>query len=178
MEHKTPLERHIDSMKQKQLISFGDLVKLNNFSNTKNELNVGSYITFQYNHKDNKNVFNKVPFILVTNYSPYHVSGINLLHLNIPLRARLFDVVGKSTNLKHLHHELHTLSSTHYMPYFQSFSFKNFGSHIMSFDKEHHELLAKLPLVPVNNSIDIKHKQPDVIKPNKYVVQPKFIKQV
>ena len=64
------------------------------------------------------------------------------------------------------------------MPYFQSFSFKNFGSHIMSFDKEHHELLSKLPLVPVNNSIDIKHKQPDVIKPNKYVVQPKFIKQV
>ena len=152
MIQKSTLEKHIDTLNKKKLISLPDLIKLNNYNKSANKLEIGKYATFQYNHRDKKNVFNSLPFILVTNYSPYHVSGINLLHLNIPLRAKLFDVVEKNNDVNLLHHHLHHLSNTHYLPYFQTFSFKQFTSHILTFDKEHHSLLNKLPIVPILNN--------------------------
>ncbi len=160
MEHKSILDKHIETLRNKKMISLPDLIKLNQFNKKQNNINVGEYITFQYKHTNNKNIFNKLPFILITNYSQHHVSGINLLHLNYPLRTNLFNFIEKNDDVKQLHHHLNMLSKTHYAPYFQSFSFKNFESHVLSFTKEYHDILHKLPIVPVNTSININKTNP------------------
>lgn len=180
MQQKTALERHIDTLNKKKIISFPDLVKLNNYNKTNNELGIGKYITFQYNHSDKKSIFNKIPFIIVTNYSQHHVTGINLLHLNIPVRTRLFDIVEKNNDINILQHQLQHIANTHLSPYTQSFSFKKFQSHILTFNKEHHNLLSKLPFVPKDISKDIKKIEPShsnkVVQKN--VIQPNIVRQV
>lgn len=177
MEQKSSLDRHIENISNKKIISFSDLIKLNNYNKKSHELSVGKYVTFQYNHPNNKNIFNKLPFLLVTDYSPYHVTGINMLNLNLPLRANIFNIIEKNNDIKLLHHHLIHVSKTHYLPFVQSYSFKNFQSHMLTFTKEHHNIIGKLPFI--SNVIGI---EPKKVLPNnsehKNTIKSNIIKNV